>query len=224
MILKEGILESEFSSQRKACEKMKDKETRFSVIVLFSLVLMTGCAGTVPKGLDVQTDSVVVGCIENPVIAPDGFGYYENSAAMPEWRLGNMRLRNMDGDKVVDLFLLRNGCFTTDVVPGTYSFEHFIKGSKYYRHDKYSFIGQFTVPMGKLVNLGTYHLEVFNIEFYRWARGDYPVIAGYTGDKRFDQISGSESFARSLEDFKNRNPEVFEMYRDRVVEWKQGGQ
>jgi len=193
-----------------------------NLLVLFIMFpLVVGCAGTVPKGLDVQTDSVVVGCIENPVIAPDGFGYYENSAAMPEWRLGNMRLRNLKSNKVVHLFLLRNGCFTTEVVPGIYSFEHFIKGNKYYRHDKESFIGQVNVPAGKLVNLGTYHLEVFNIEFYRWARGDYPVIAGYTGDKKFDQISGGGSFDRSLEDFMDRNPEVFEMYRDRVIEWKQ---
>jgi len=193
----------------------------FNLLIVLFLVLITGCAGTVPKSLDVQADSVVVGCIENPVIAPDGFGYYENSAAMPEWRLKNLRLRNVESGKIIDLFLLRNGCFNTTADPGIYAFEHFIKGSKYYRHDKESFIGQVNVPAGKLVNLGTYHLEVFNIEFYRWARGDYPVIAGYTGDKKFDQISGGGSFDRSLEDFMDRNPEVFEMYRDRVIEWEQ---
>jgi hypothetical protein len=191
------------------------------LILFFALLLLNGCAGTVPKGLDVQADSVVVGCIENPVIAPDGFGYYENSAAMPEWRLKNLRLRNIESGKITGLFLLRNGCFNATVDPGTYAFEHFIKGTKYYRKDKESYIGEITVPAGKLMNLGTYHLEVFNIEFYRWARGDYPVIAGYTGDKSFDQISGGGSFDRSLEDFMDRNPEVFEMYRDRVIEWKQ---
>jgi hypothetical protein len=194
------------------------------LVMFIALLLLAGCAGTVPKDLDIQTDSVVVGCIENPVIAPHGFYYYENSGAMPEWRLKNMRLRDLKSNKVVDLFLLRNGCFTTEVVPGIYSFEHFIKGTKYYRHDKESFIGQVNVPAGRLVNLGAYHMEVFNIEFYRWARGDYPVIAGYTGDKKFHQLPGKEFFTGTLDWFRELNPEVYEKYKDRVVEWKQGGQ
>lgn len=190
--------------------------------VSFMMFLLTaGCAGTVPKGPDIQTDSVVVGCVENPVIAPDGFGYYENSRAMPEWRLTKLRLRDVESQDVIDLFLRRNGCFSTAVDSGTYAFEHFVKGSKYYRHDKEFYIGQVNVPPGKLVNLGTFHLEVFNVEFYRWAKGDYPIIAGFKGDKRFDQVSGDGCFELPLEDFKDRNPEVFEMYRERVVEWKQ---
>jgi len=196
---------------------------RVGLMLSLTMLMVTGCVGTVPKDLDVQMDSVVIGCIENPVIAPHGFYYYENSGAMPEWRLKNLRLRDIKSDEVVDLFLLRNGCFTTTAVPGIYSFEHFIKGTRYYRHDKESIIGQITVPAGRLVNLGTYHLEVYNIERYRWAKGDYPIIVGFTGDKKFDQLSSDESFSGPLDWFMDLNSEVYEMYRDRVLEWKQEG-
>ena len=71
------------------------------------------------------------------------------------------------------------------------------------------------------MNLGTYHLEVSNVERYRWTRGEYPIIVGFTGDKKFDQVTGDESFSGPMNWFRDLNPEVYEMYGGRVVEWKQ---
>jgi len=164
-------------------------------------------AGRVKAGIDPKKNSIVIGCIKKrTIVEEDRFYYY--GFGSPEIMLRNFELRDMSNNNLTRLSLDKDGCFATKTLSGVFMLQISRANQSDYNLRKANNIRKFFIPMGKLVNLGTYESRLTKLD---------ETASGFSYSFKIVQKKDDEHHTSVLNWFRERYPEAAEKYKDRVV-------
>jgi len=177
----------------------------FAVGILLSLVFMLsfGNAEALPRKVDVEKDSIVIGQFEGHIVTKKyKYGYEES----PEWILKGFELKNVDTGKVKKLKLDRKGHFAVVVPEGSYVLQRNKKDRKNIPY----IITKFKVAPGKLINIGTYRIDKDPIK---------DTFSKRIVRFRIYHKSDAESARIPMEWFAKKYPVHMEKYIEKIVDF-----
>ena len=189
--------------------------------LLIGVVLIAGCAGTlsnVSKSADPSTSSIVIGRLTGTIHPLPGFFYMSDVADVDKIEILDFQIVSEDG--LVGGFFRPDSSsyFAKEIQPGTYTLRRHRRDRPSYRGNKYINIVTFRIEPGTLVNLGTIQLileEPPQEDYYSLgigAKGEY--IYNY----HYEKMSGKESYDAPLARFRQKRPDVYNRYLNRMQE------
>lgn len=163
-------------------------------------------AGDISKKINPEEDSIVIGRIEDHVIAKSGELFHASDGGSREMKVEGIKLINLNSDKSTKVKLRKEECFCAQVSEGLFSL-------KFRANQKMKSLGQIDVPSGSLVNIGTYKVETKKTQAS--AKGGRGTM--YTVNYRLKYRNDDDSYAVPLKQFQARYPDLYEKYKDRIV-------